>query len=67
MRRCVWTRNLKNKEAMAHIGPQRHRKQKMHLIFVFVHRLFDKRNQPEALPQSAVQQKATENTAARAA
>jgi len=27
MRRCVWSRNLKNKEAMARVGPQRHRKQ----------------------------------------
>jgi len=24
MRRCVWSRNLKNKEAMVRIGPQRH-------------------------------------------
>ena len=28
MRRCVWSRNLKNEEAMARAGPQRHRKQK---------------------------------------
>jgi len=27
MRRCVWSRNLKNEEAMDRIGPQRHRKQ----------------------------------------
>jgi len=27
MRRCVWSRNLKNEEAMARVGPQRHRKQ----------------------------------------
>jgi len=25
MRRCVWSRNLKNEEAMARVGPQRHR------------------------------------------
>ena len=24
MRHCVWSRNLKNEEAMTHIGPQRH-------------------------------------------
>jgi len=28
MRRCVWPRNLKNEEAMARIGPQRHSKKK---------------------------------------
>ena len=27
MRRCVWSRNLKNGEAMVRVGPQRHRKQ----------------------------------------
>jgi len=25
MRRCVWYKNLKNEEAMAHVGPQRRR------------------------------------------
>ena len=25
MRRCVWSRNLKNEEAMARVGPQRHK------------------------------------------
>jgi len=24
VRRCVWSRNLKNEEAMARVGPQRH-------------------------------------------
>jgi len=28
MRRCVWSRNLKNEEAMARVGPQRHRNKK---------------------------------------
>jgi len=28
MRRCVWSRNLKNEEAMARVGPQRHREEK---------------------------------------
>jgi len=28
MRRCVWSRNLKNEEAMARVGPQRHRGEK---------------------------------------
>ena len=27
MRHCVWSRNLKNEEAMARGGPQGHRKQ----------------------------------------
>ena len=27
VRRCVWSRNLKNEEAMVRVGPQRHRKQ----------------------------------------
>ena len=28
MRRCVWSRNLKNEEVMARVVPQRHRKKK---------------------------------------
>jgi len=28
MRRCVWSRNVKNEEAMARVGPQHHRKKK---------------------------------------
>ena len=28
MRRCVWSRNLKNEEAMVRVGPQRHREKK---------------------------------------
>ena len=28
MRRCVWSRNLKNEEVMVRVGPQRHRKKK---------------------------------------
>ena len=28
MRRSVWSRNLKNEEAKARVGPQRHRKKK---------------------------------------
>ena len=34
VRRCVWSRNLKNEEAMARVGPQRHsiwRRKKMNL------------------------------------
>ena len=26
MRGCVWSRNLKNEEAIARVGPQRHKK-----------------------------------------
>jgi len=33
MRRCVWSRNLKNEEAMARVGPQRHRGKKVHWLF----------------------------------
>jgi len=29
MRRFVWTKILKNEEAVARVGPQRHRKQKI--------------------------------------
>jgi len=29
VRRCVWSKNLKNEEAMARVGPQRHRKKKL--------------------------------------
>jgi len=29
MRRCVWSRNLKNEEAMARVAPQRHKKKKV--------------------------------------
>ena len=28
MRRCVWSGNLKNEEAMVRVGPQRHKKKK---------------------------------------
>ena len=28
MSRCVWSRNLKNEEAVARVGPQRHKKKK---------------------------------------
>ena len=28
MRRCVWSRNIKNKEAMAHVGPQHQKEEK---------------------------------------
>ena len=27
MRRCVWSRNLMNEEAMARVGPKRHRRE----------------------------------------
>jgi len=30
VRRCVWSRNLKNEEAIAHVGPLRHRKKLTH-------------------------------------
>ena len=32
MRRCVWSRNRKNEEAMARVGPQRHRKKNSEYI-----------------------------------
>ena len=34
MRLCVWSRNLKNEEAMARVGPQRHKKKKVCLLHV---------------------------------
>jgi len=37
MRRCVWSRNLKNEEAMDRVGPQRHRrKNKLGMMYVIV-------------------------------
>jgi len=33
VRRCVWSRNLKNEEAMTHVGSQRHSKKKFIYIF----------------------------------
>jgi len=35
MRRCVWSRNLKNEEAMAHVGPQRHTGGKNLLLIIW--------------------------------
>ena len=35
VRRCVWSRNLKNEEAMARVGPQRHRKQNV-CMYIYV-------------------------------
>jgi len=32
VRRCVWSKNLKNEEAMARVGPQRHKKKKWRLM-----------------------------------
>jgi hypothetical protein len=38
MRRCVWSRNHKNEEAMAHVGQQRQRKQtKQTVEYNYVH------------------------------
>ena len=34
MRRCVWSRNLKNEEAMAQFGPQGHRGKKKKKFYV---------------------------------
>jgi len=36
MRRCVWSRNLKNKETMARVGPQGHRKKYIIIIIIIV-------------------------------
>jgi hypothetical protein len=41
MRRCVWYRNLKNREATVHVGPQRHRKKKkFKLIVIYLNIIF---------------------------
>jgi hypothetical protein len=32
IRRCVWSRNLKNEEAMPLFGPQRHKEKKIHYL-----------------------------------
>jgi len=35
MRRCVWSRNLKNEEALARVGPQRYRgEKKCHSVII---------------------------------
>jgi len=34
MRRCVWSRDLKNEEAMARVGPQRQREKKVYFIYI---------------------------------
>jgi len=36
MRRCVWSRNLKNVEAVARVGPQRYRKKKSSVLIKVV-------------------------------
>ena len=36
MRRCVWSRNLKNEEAMARVGPQRYRNIYIY-IYIYTH------------------------------
>jgi len=37
MRRCVWSRNRKNEEAMACVGPQRHRKNSYIYIYIYIY------------------------------
>jgi len=37
MRRCVWSRNLKNEETMTRIGPQRHRTKKILVRIITLH------------------------------
>jgi hypothetical protein len=37
LRRCAWSRNLKNEEEMARVRPQRHRKQNVFGMFLTVH------------------------------
>ena len=52
VRRCLWSRNLKNEEAMASVGPQRHRRKMStkstvrfaldeELLYTYVLRLLD--------------------------
>ena len=36
MRRCVWSRNLKNEEAMVPVGPQRHRKF-IYILYIYIY------------------------------
>ena len=36
MRRCVWSRNLMNEEAMARVGPQRHKKYKKKVLWMMM-------------------------------
>jgi len=39
MRRCVWSRNLKNEEAMARFGPQRHREIKLKNLDILIYKV----------------------------
>ena len=41
MRRCVWSRNLKNEEAMARVGPQRHRGNGKYISIYYNMRMFN--------------------------
>ena len=36
MRHCVWSRNLKNEEAIARVGAQRHRKKVVVVVVVVI-------------------------------
>ena len=36
MRRCMWSRHLKNEEALARAGPQRHKKKKITLSAIWI-------------------------------
>ena len=35
MRRCVWSRNLKNEEAMDRVGPQRHKRENYYYYYYY--------------------------------
>ena len=37
VRRCVWSRNLKNEEAMTRVGSQRHSKKKKKYIYIYIY------------------------------
>jgi len=37
MRRCVWSRNLKNEEVLTRVGPQRHKKTKQKYMYIYIY------------------------------
>jgi hypothetical protein len=40
VRRCVWSRNLKNEEAMTRVGSQRHSKNKSDVEYAYISHYF---------------------------
>jgi len=46
MRRCVWSRNLKNEENIVRVGPQRHREKENQIVYMVTTLLLPFNNEP---------------------